>query len=299
MRESIFEFEYLSTLSLAITYPRVIFRILYPTESHASKNVLIYCTTSSTNCQSLNRRFSVDMSALACPRLLPLFRCHHAALHAENSRTVSSVLRRSFVKRCSSVKLLQNWNCSNQQGVVDSQLRQQSLTRLSASLSSHSSKENKKTGDLSKEELAAIKHRTGEGPDPDPEPESDPSGEDPKKTLLQRFSAYTKNYWYVAIPLHLVTSTIYFGAFYYLASIGFSPIPLLENLGLLKEYLKSIEEWQYTTLAVAVVFQKLAAPLRLLTTLYCLKILVKRGKLPTTSEFFALMKKRRAAKKNK
>lgn len=38
-----------------------------------------------------------------------------------------------------------------------------------------------------------------------------------KLTLLQRFKEMYKKYWYVLVPVHLVTSAFWFGGFYYLA----------------------------------------------------------------------------------
>lgn len=39
----------------------------------------------------------------------------------------------------------------------------------------------------------------------------------PKKSLLQRFKEMYRDYWYVLVPVHLVTSAGWFGGFYYLA----------------------------------------------------------------------------------
>lgn len=38
-----------------------------------------------------------------------------------------------------------------------------------------------------------------------------------KLSLLQRFKEMYKKYWYVLVPVHLVTSAAWFGGFYYLA----------------------------------------------------------------------------------
>lgn len=49
---------------------------------------------------------------------------------------------------------------------------------------------------------------------------SDPTVEkpEPKPSLYQRFKAMYRDYWYVLIPVHLVTSAGWFGGFYYMAS---------------------------------------------------------------------------------
>lgn len=38
-----------------------------------------------------------------------------------------------------------------------------------------------------------------------------------KMSLIQRFKEMYKKYWYVLVPVHLVTSAFWFGGFYYLA----------------------------------------------------------------------------------
>lgn len=39
-----------------------------------------------------------------------------------------------------------------------------------------------------------------------------------KLTLFQKFKFMWKNYWYVLVPVHVVTSVFWFGGFYYLAA---------------------------------------------------------------------------------
>lgn len=39
----------------------------------------------------------------------------------------------------------------------------------------------------------------------------------PKLGLVAQFKQMYKDYWYVLVPVHLVTSAIWFGAFYYVA----------------------------------------------------------------------------------
>lgn len=48
-----------------------------------------------------------------------------------------------------------------------------------------------------------------------PATENDP--EDPKPGLIKRFKQMYRDYWYVLVPVHLVTSAGWFGGFYYLA----------------------------------------------------------------------------------
>lgn len=41
--------------------------------------------------------------------------------------------------------------------------------------------------------------------------------EEPKPGLIKRFKQMYRDYWYVLVPVHLVTSAGWFGGFYYLA----------------------------------------------------------------------------------
>lgn len=49
------------------------------------------------------------------------------------------------------------------------------------------------------------------------EPQPPCKGREEKKSIFQRFKEMYKKYWYVLVPVHLVTSAFWFGGFYYLA----------------------------------------------------------------------------------
>lgn len=38
-----------------------------------------------------------------------------------------------------------------------------------------------------------------------------------KPTLFQKFKQMYRDYWYVLVPVHIVTSAVWFGSFYYMA----------------------------------------------------------------------------------
>lgn len=47
----------------------------------------------------------------------------------------------------------------------------------------------------------------------------DPDKDEPEKlSLFQKYKFLWKNYWYVVVPVHIVTSAVWFGGFYYLVS---------------------------------------------------------------------------------
>ncbi|NXT81729.1 F210A protein, partial [Zapornia atra] len=66
--------------------------------------------------------------------------------------------------------------------------------------------------------------------------ESDSSEPDPLQdksiSLVQRFKKTFKQYGKVMIPVHLLTSTVWFGSFYYAAMKGVNVVPFLELIGL-------------------------------------------------------------------
>jgi len=115
---------------------------------------------------------------------------------------------------------------------------------------------------------------------------------DPSKSLFQRFNENLRKYWYVMVPVHIVTSGGYFIGFCYLAWLGVSPVPLLKKFEVFKEALETIENSKYELIAVALLFQKIASPLRYLTTWHTVKALAGRGKLMPSKEFFQYVKNR-------
>lgn len=42
-----------------------------------------------------------------------------------------------------------------------------------------------------------------------------PAEQPPKPGLVKRFKQMTRDYWYVLVPVHLATSAVWLGAFYY------------------------------------------------------------------------------------
>lgn len=47
--------------------------------------------------------------------------------------------------------------------------------------------------------------------------EKECKNEEKKLTLFQKFKQMYRDYWYVLVPVHLVTSAAWFGGFYYMA----------------------------------------------------------------------------------
>lgn len=88
-----------------------------------------------------------------------------------------------------------------------------------------------------------------------------------KKTLWQKFKQMYKEYWYVLVPVHLVTSTVWYGSFYYIARSGIDIVPILENMGMSETILKPLRDTGAGYFAVAYAMYKIATPARYTVTL--------------------------------
>ncbi|KAL3282915.1 hypothetical protein HHI36_006073 [Cryptolaemus montrouzieri] len=89
----------------------------------------------------------------------------------------------------------------------------------------------------------------------------------PKPTLFQRFKSMYKDYWYVLIPVHVVTSIGWFGGFYYMARSGVDIISLLETLNVNEKFINSMRDSHMGYLAIAYGCYKIATPARYTITL--------------------------------
>ncbi|GAA6073845.1 uncharacterized protein C18orf19 homolog A, partial [Tachysurus ichikawai] len=78
--------------------------------------------------------------------------------------------------------------------------------------------------------------------------QDDPADADPLQDqsmgLAQRFKRTFKQYGKVMIPVHLLTSCMWFGGFYYAAMKGVNLVPFLEHIGLPDKLLKLLENSQ-------------------------------------------------------
>ncbi|XP_015364797.1 PREDICTED: protein FAM210A [Diuraphis noxia] len=100
-------------------------------------------------------------------------------------------------------------------------------------------------------------------PTPPPLPDEDKS-----QSIFQRFKNMAKKYWYIVLPVHLVTSTIWFGSFYFIASICDVPA-LLEKLGIPDSIIDKVRDGNSWTsyLVIAYGLYKIFTPLRYMVTL--------------------------------
>lgn len=107
-------------------------------------------------------------------------------------------------------------------------------------------------------------------------------------TIFQRFKKAYKEHGKVLIGVHLVTSTFWFGSFYYLALSGIDVVPLLERMGAGETILKPFKSSHAGEIAVAYLLYKLATPARYTVTLagtnLTIKYLQKSGKMVKPAE---------------
>ncbi|XP_049830875.1 uncharacterized protein C18orf19 homolog A isoform X1 [Schistocerca gregaria] len=91
--------------------------------------------------------------------------------------------------------------------------------------------------------------------------------EEKKLSIFQKFKVMYKKYWYVLVPVHLVTSIGWFGGFYYLAKSGVDVVSLLESWNFSEVIIKPLRDSSAGYVAVAYALYKIATPVRYTVTL--------------------------------
>ncbi|XP_074539664.1 uncharacterized protein C18orf19 homolog B [Halichoeres trimaculatus] len=111
--------------------------------------------------------------------------------------------------------------------------------------------------------------------------------------LVQRFKKTFKQYGKVLIPVHLVTSSVWFGAFYYAAMKGVNVVPFLEMVGLPESLVGLLRDSSSGYALTAYAMYKIATPARYTVTLggtsLSVQYLRKHGYLstpPPVKEYF-------------
>lgn len=121
-------------------------------------------------------------------------------------------------------------------------------------------------------------------PQKTPELEIDPLL-DKSISLVERFKKMLKQYSKVMIPVHLLTSSVWFGMFYYAAMKGVNLVPFLEFIGLPEKVVGLLKDSQSGYALTAYAMYKIATPARYTLTLggtsYSVQYLRKHGYLST------------------
>ncbi|KAF6729765.1 C18orf19-like protein B [Oryzias melastigma] len=85
--------------------------------------------------------------------------------------------------------------------------------------------------------------------------------------LFQRFKKTFKQYGKVMIPVHLLTSSFWFGTFYYAAMKGVNVVPFLEMIGLPESLVSLLRDSSSGYALTAYAMYKIATPARYAVTL--------------------------------
>ena len=72
----------------------------------------------------------------------------------------------------------------------------------------------------------------------------------------------SKDYWYVLIPVHLVTSVGWGGIFYVMCKSGVDVAAILQYWGTSEQYVEKISQSPYGYAALAYACYKIATPIR-------------------------------------
>ncbi|KAJ8954364.1 hypothetical protein NQ318_011037 [Aromia moschata] len=76
-----------------------------------------------------------------------------------------------------------------------------------------------------------------------------------------------RDYWYVLVPVHVITSAMWFGMFYYMAKSGIDIIKVLESLHVSERFINPLKDSSMGYFAVAYALYKISTPARYTVTL--------------------------------
>jgi len=112
--------------------------------------------------------------------------------------------------------------------------------------------------------------------------------------IVARFKKMAKDYWYVLIPVHLVTSTVWMGGFYLMLKSGVDVVAIMEACYVPEKILDKLRNSQMGYYALTYACYKIATPARYTVTLagttYSISKLKEMGYLKTSSEYAATVK---------
>lgn len=103
--------------------------------------------------------------------------------------------------------------------------------------------------------------------------------------LVQRFKRTLKQYGKVLVPVHLLTSTMWVGTFYYAAMKGVNIVPFLEVVGFPQRLIDLLQNSQGGSALTAYAMYKITTPARYTVTLggtsLCVGYLRRHGYMST------------------
>jgi len=125
-----------------------------------------------------------------------------------------------------------------------------------------------------------------------------------KKTgIVAKFKQMCKDYWYILIPVHVATSLVWFGSFYFMCKSGLDVVAILHACGMSEEYLEKLRNSDVQYYALAYACYKVATPLRYTVTVggttWSIYHLETWGMLKTTTQVAEGMREKRDSAKEK
>ncbi|KAG4079134.1 hypothetical protein HA402_001105 [Bradysia odoriphaga] len=92
--------------------------------------------------------------------------------------------------------------------------------------------------------------------------------EPPKKQgIVARFKELTRKYWYVLVPVHVVTSAGWLAGFYYLSTSGVDMVALLQALSINESIIDKLKDSSMGHYAITYMCYKIATPVRYTVTI--------------------------------
>ncbi|KAI9559063.1 hypothetical protein GHT06_015852 [Daphnia sinensis] len=88
-----------------------------------------------------------------------------------------------------------------------------------------------------------------------------------KVSLFQKFKQMYKDYWYVLIPVHVATSAVWAGGFYFAVKNGLDVVQLLESLGISEKVISPLRTSSVGYYALTYALYKVASPARYAVTI--------------------------------
>uniref|UniRef100_A0A914P7Z7 DUF1279 domain-containing protein n=1 Tax=Panagrolaimus davidi TaxID=227884 RepID=A0A914P7Z7_9BILA len=114
--------------------------------------------------------------------------------------------------------------------------------------------------------------------------------EEKPEGLFAKVKFYFKRYWYIAIPVHIVSSALWFGALFLVVRSGIDVIAVLKVLHMPEVVITKVQNVPEAAgeLVVALILYKITVPLHYLTTLAGIQltfhVLRRMGKLKSAKE---------------
>lgn len=96
-----------------------------------------------------------------------------------------------------------------------------------------------------------------------------------KLGTVKKLKDLIKKYWYIALPVHIGTSGLWYGSLFGATKAGLDFVPLLEKTSLPEKYVEPLKKGNLGNYAQALVLYKIIAPIRYASSLYVARSTVR------------------------